>query len=112
MVTHPAYHKSFISVWLELWCSSYRSGNIQDCNSLNAHRLVCPSVQACSISNNIEGTKFVLLVSLNETNSEALLQKVYEIYADIGMKNPFYTPEMPIRNEKFDTRIGTLLSPR
>ncbi|KAL5489955.1 hypothetical protein ACEPAI_4788 [Sanghuangporus weigelae] len=55
------------------------------------------------------GTKFVLLTSLHDANSEALLQKVYEAYADMGMKNPFHTPEMPIRSDKFDTRIGALL---
>ena len=64
------------------------------------------------LNHTLLGTKFVLLASLNETNGESLLQKVYEIYADVGMKNPFYTPEMPIRNEKFDARITTLLSSR
>ena len=56
------------------------------------------------------GTKFVLLTSLHETNAESLLQKVYEAYADMGMKNPFHTPEMPIRSEKFDTRLNQLLA--
>lgn len=37
-----------------------------------------------------------------------MLQKVYEIYADAVMKNPFHTPEMPIRSEAFDTRIAAL----
>ncbi|KAL5532793.1 hypothetical protein ACEPAF_4567 [Sanghuangporus sanghuang] len=55
------------------------------------------------------GTKFVLLTSLHDANAETLLQKVYEAYADMGMKNPFHTPEMPIRSDKFDTRIGALL---
>ncbi|KAI5116850.1 hypothetical protein M0805_006804 [Coniferiporia weirii] len=55
------------------------------------------------------GTKFVLLTSLHDANAEALLQKVYEAYADMGMKNPFHTPEMPIRSDKFDLRIGSLL---
>ena len=54
-------------------------------------------------------TKFVLITSLHDTNAEALLQKVYEAYADVGMKNPFHTPEMPIRSEKFDVKIGALL---
>ena len=55
------------------------------------------------------GTKFVLLTSLHETNADSLLQKVYEAYADMGMKNPFHTPEMPIRSEKFDIRLTQLL---
>ncbi|OBZ65792.1 Transport protein particle subunit trs23 [Grifola frondosa] len=42
------------------------------------------------------GTKFVLLTSLVEPTAESVLQKVYEVYADAVMKNPFHTPEMPI----------------
>ncbi|KAM5531727.1 hypothetical protein V8D89_014576 [Ganoderma adspersum] len=55
------------------------------------------------------GTKFVLLTSLVEPTVDTVLQKVYEIYADAVMKNPFHTPEMPIRSEGFDTRIAALL---
>ncbi|KIY73179.1 Sybindin-like protein [Cylindrobasidium torrendii FP15055 ss-10] len=55
------------------------------------------------------GTKFVLLTSPAETSAEATLQKVYEVYADDVMKNPFHTPEMPIRSERFDSRIGILI---
>ncbi|KAJ7074121.1 transport protein particle complex subunit [Mycena amicta] len=54
-------------------------------------------------------TKFVLLTSLNESNADAMLQKVYEVYSDAVMKNPFHTPEMPIRSEGFDSRITTLI---
>jgi len=57
------------------------------------------------------GTKFVLLTSPAETGAETLLQKVYEIYADAVMKNPFQTPEMPIRSEGFETRVMALLAP-
>jgi trafficking protein particle complex subunit 4 len=55
------------------------------------------------------GTKFVLLTSLNDTTAEIMLQKVYETYADAVMKNPFHTPEMPIRSEGFDSQIVALL---
>lgn len=55
------------------------------------------------------GTKFVLLTSLAETSAETVLQKVYEAYSDAVMKNPFHTPEMPIRSEGFDSRIVTLI---
>ena len=57
-----------------------------------------------------EGTKFVLLTSPVEPTADVTLQKVYEIYADAVMKNPFHTPEMPIRSEAFDTRITALLA--
>lgn len=55
------------------------------------------------------GTKFVLLTSLAETSAETVLQKVYEVYSDAVMKNPFHTPEMPIRSEGFDLRIKSLI---
>jgi hypothetical protein len=55
------------------------------------------------------GTKFVLLTSLAETVADTVLQKIYDIYADAVMKNPFHTPEMPIRNEGFDARINSLI---
>jgi len=55
------------------------------------------------------GTKFVLLTSLTETAAESILQKVYEIYADAVMKNPFHTPEMPIRSDGFDSRVAGLI---
>ena len=35
-------------------------------------------------------------------NAETVLKKVYELYADYVMKNPFYSLEMPIRSEKFE----------
>ncbi|KJA27484.1 hypothetical protein HYPSUDRAFT_131190 [Hypholoma sublateritium FD-334 SS-4] len=57
----------------------------------------------------VTGTKFVLLTSLAEPTADSVLQKVYSIYADAVMKNPFHTPEMPIRIEGFDTRIGALI---
>jgi hypothetical protein len=42
-------------------------------------------------------------------NCDQALHRVYEVYSDTVMKNPFHTPEMPIRSEGFDIRIGTLL---
>lgn len=55
------------------------------------------------------GTKFVLLTSLSDQTADSILQKVYEAYADAVMKNPFQTPEMPIRSEGFDTRVSAVI---
>ncbi|KAF9265702.1 transport protein particle complex subunit [Marasmius fiardii PR-910] len=57
----------------------------------------------------LTGTKFVLLSSLAEPSADVTLQKVYDAYADAVMKNPFHTPEMPIRIEGFDNRIAVLI---
>ena len=36
---------------------------------------------------------------------ESLLRRLYSIYADFALKNPFYSLEMPIRAELFDTHV-------
>lgn len=40
---------------------------------------------------------------------ETLLKKIYELYADFVLKNPFYSLEMPIRCELFDVNLQALL---
>ncbi|KAK0549688.1 hypothetical protein OC846_001634 [Tilletia horrida] len=55
------------------------------------------------------GVKFVLVSSPAQTAASSILQKVYEAYADVVMKSPFYTAEMPIRVEAFDRAVATLL---
>lgn len=40
---------------------------------------------------------------------EQLLRKIYELYADYVLKNPFYSLEMPIRCELFDINLQSLL---
>lgn len=40
---------------------------------------------------------------------DALLRRVYELYADYALKNPFYSLEMPIRCELFDEHLKTAL---
>jgi hypothetical protein len=50
-----------------------------------------------------------LITSLTDTTSDAALQRIYESYADFVMKNPFHTPEMPIRTEKFDIKVAEII---
>ncbi|CAJ0910587.1 16001_t:CDS:2 [Entrophospora sp. SA101] len=40
---------------------------------------------------------------------DVLLHRTYVIYSDYAMKNPFYTPEMPIRSELFDLNLLKLI---
>jgi trafficking protein particle complex subunit 4 len=58
----------------------------------------------------ITGVKFVVLAA-NEApqNMDQLLRKIYELYADYALKNPFYSIDMPIRADKFDDAIRTLM---
>lgn len=51
-----------------------------------------------------------MLTSLSDQSADTTLQKIYEVYADAVMKNPFQTPEMPIRSEVFDARVLRLVT--
>lgn len=50
-------------------------------------------------------TKFLLLTEPQQPNVDSILRKIYELYSDFVMKNPFQTLEMPIRCEKFDRAV-------
>lgn len=43
------------------------------------------------------GIKFIILADPRQSGIDALLRKIYEIYSDFALKNPFYSLEMPIR---------------
>ncbi|CAG9771379.1 unnamed protein product [Ceutorhynchus assimilis] len=57
----------------------------------------------------LTGVKIMLVVDRNQIGSEVFLKRVYELYADYALKNPFYSLEMPIRCELFDTNLKSLL---
>ncbi|ODV63110.1 TRAPP subunit TRS23 [Ascoidea rubescens DSM 1968] len=65
----------------------------------------------------LTGIKFILVTSPNGvlsnnlTNAELILRKIYIIFSDYVMKNPFYNLEMPIRCELFDLKTTQLLKP-
>lgn len=46
-----------------------------------------------------KGIKFIVLADPRQSGIDALLRKIYEIYSDYALKNPFYSLEMPIRYE-------------
>uniref|UniRef100_A0A8C9MAR0 Trafficking protein particle complex subunit n=1 Tax=Panthera tigris altaica TaxID=74533 RepID=A0A8C9MAR0_PANTA len=45
----------------------------------------------------LTGIKFVVLADPRQAGIDSLLRKIYEIYSDFALKNPFYSLEMPIR---------------
>ncbi|KAF2460055.1 sybindin-like family protein [Lineolata rhizophorae] len=53
----------------------------------------------------VTGTKFLLLTEPQQPNVDTTMRRIYELYSDFVMKNPFYTVEMPIRCEKFDRSL-------
>jgi len=55
--------------------------------------------------NTLTGVKFLLFTDTTQTNVDVTMRKVYDLYADYVMKNPFYSLEMPIRCEMFDRKL-------
>ena len=43
------------------------------------------------------GVKFIVVADNKQQKVEDLLKKIYELYADYVLKNPFYSLDMPIR---------------
>jgi len=47
-----------------------------------------------------------LFTEPQQPNVDAIIKRIYELYADYVMKNPFYQSEMPVRCEGFERRLG------
>ncbi|GBL96388.1 Trafficking protein particle complex subunit 4 [Araneus ventricosus] len=57
----------------------------------------------------ITGTKFIVVADPKQGGVETFLKKIYELYSDYALKNPFYSLEMPVRCEYFDTNLQAAL---
>jgi hypothetical protein len=44
-----------------------------------------------------------------QLNVDLLLRRIYELYSDFALKNPFYSLEMPIRCDLFDSNLQAVL---
>lgn len=53
----------------------------------------------------LTGIKFLVLTDPQQGGVDNLLKRIYECYADYGLKNPFYSLDMPIRCELFDQNL-------
>jgi len=56
-------------------------------------------------SQTLTGVKFIVISDLAQQGVDQLLDKIYELYADYALKNPFYSLEMPIRADLFDEHL-------
>jgi len=54
------------------------------------------------------GIKFLLFTepSMDPAKVEEKMRKLYELYAEFVMRNPFYSLEMPIRSDKFERAVA------
>ena len=49
------------------------------------------------------GVKFLIVSDLTvPANKDLLLRKIYELYTDYALKNPFYSLDMPIRSVPYN----------
>ncbi|TDZ61892.1 Transport protein particle subunit trs23 [Colletotrichum trifolii] len=55
--------------------------------------------------NTMTGTKFLLFTDTTQTNIDVILRRIYDLYSDYVMKNPFYQLEMPIRCEMYERKL-------
>ncbi|KAF4974180.1 hypothetical protein FZEAL_8885 [Fusarium zealandicum] len=55
--------------------------------------------------NTMTGVKFLLFTDTTQANVDVTIRKIYDLYADYVMKNPFYSLEMPIRCDIFDRKL-------
>lgn len=53
----------------------------------------------------LTGIKFIVVSDPKQAGVDQLLDKIYELYADYALKNPFYSLEMPIRADLFDQHL-------
>lgn len=56
-------------------------------------------------SQTVTGVKFLVVCDPKQVGIEQLLEKIYELYSDYALKNPFYSLEMPIRADLFDQNL-------
>ncbi|BFZ23434.1 hypothetical protein BsWGS_26473 [Bradybaena similaris] len=55
------------------------------------------------------GVKFVIIADPKQAHIDTVLKKMYEVYADYALKNPFYSLDMPIRAELFDSNLQAVM---
>ncbi|KAK4231048.1 putative trafficking protein particle complex subunit 4 [Podospora fimiseda] len=53
----------------------------------------------------LTGIKFLLFSDTTQTNVDTIIRRVYEMYTDYVMKNPFYQLEMPVRCDLFERKL-------
>lgn len=57
----------------------------------------------------LTGIKFLLFTDTTQTNVDLTIRRVYEMYTDYVMKNPFYQLEMPVRCDLFERKLTSYI---
>lgn len=104
--------------------SNYSKGalNVVSNSNTSGLRSVDTKYFSIYIFQTLPGLKFLLITSPNGISSssggdlnrnaelaESVLRRIYSIYSDYVMKNPFYSLDMPIRVDLFDQKVTELI---
>ncbi|KAK4152269.1 trafficking protein particle complex subunit 4 [Chaetomidium leptoderma] len=57
----------------------------------------------------LTGIKFLLFTDTTQANVDLAIRRVYDMYSDYVMKNPFYQLEMPVRCDMFDRKLASYI---
>ncbi|KAL8388417.1 hypothetical protein RB595_009259 [Gaeumannomyces hyphopodioides] len=55
----------------------------------------------------LTGIKFLLFTDTTQANVDVTIRRIYDLYTDYVMKNPFYQLEMPVRCDMFDRKLNS-----
>lgn len=58
----------------------------------------------------ITGTKFLVFTDIGQYNPDGIINRIYQLFSDHVMKNPFYQLDMPIRCDQFDRHLNKYLA--
>jgi trafficking protein particle complex subunit 4 len=125
LVSSSSSSSPVFSVWIVnksgglIFYKNYSDKNTLDINDTLRLASVWHSLHAISRTNSVSPVKKSSGIELLETSTfefmvcsmkkaigvERLLRRVYDVYADFAMKNPFYELEQPIQAELFEERV-------
>lgn len=57
----------------------------------------------------LTGIKFLLFTDTTQANVDVTIRRIYDLYTDYVMKNPFYQLEMPVRCEMFERKLNSYI---
>lgn len=83
------------------------SSRVSPLNNASGISKVEMSKYALHCFQTLTGVKFLLITDLKQSSPspDTVIFKIYQLYSDFVMKNPFYQLEMPIRCDLFDRNL-------
>ena len=58
----------------------------------------------------LTGMQFIVLADPHHSRLREFLERVYQLYADYALKNPFHAMDMPIRSELFEAHLADAIA--